>query len=912
MTTPTNSPVRAATSPELTSLRSAGQWSKLGLAIHHPVTVYTARINQTFATLDRVAQLTYDGGSGTLANVLVNHTVFIGSAAGLYDKGVLRVRATPTATILYISETSNVQFANDDYITVIDRFDLTQRDISVDAGVVSMDYDIEFGSYANGGVIPRIGPLASVINQTSGTITFTPPNPSLSAAYDGATVSSYLFEAPSASTTSNMTSATAASWTYPLTANQEYRWSCSITDSLGRTVTAYRRVFVNPTDIDFILETPPSADYSSGGWSFAVTVFDSATKADIYDQAFVVLYAKDYYNNTEGSIGKIAGYENIVSMGWIDGASIVYDNEDGSVTFTVMDAAGWLQKIRAMPFEIQNTASAATTWKEINDLTVDKALAHILFWTSTAPVVMDCFFTGDTSIIQILAQPAGTLYEQIDAISQNIFAKCLVNSYGQMYIEIDQQLATSAVKNALTVVMDVTTADYEAPLTIEVNTSEKVAMVELSGVATYDGVATEPLYSRAPGTVGERYGTIQSNDNYIFADQSDCNRLAGCLLAIANNDYEYIEVNFAQNNRLIDIAPRQWCTMSIAAGDTPRGITLSTARLIPRRVGYNFEDNVMRTYVSFEVEVTANDGILYTPANPLVDNVNDNYNFNDVGFDFPGIDDWFPPTVSPPVTTPCAYGVSNAFSVSWSPSEISGTGTLTSRVYFPCKLRSTFGGSSITIAGYWYGDAASNYTVYAIKNGVSVVSGSLTSSGTHYATWSFNPLSDTEIDGFEIALTSGIGSTIEYVPGTIVTSGSVSSLSEAGTSLSVTNGLFYSIESYAGPYQPQMPGTPAWESYMFQVDGSGRVGYNNFAWEGANSWLLKPTGHTYAEFLADGLHGRTYFTAAASSITYRVYDAPAGQWANNVGSLGYILRNAEARGRRIRLSNTEINNVCAI
>ena len=42
--------------------------SRLGLAIRHPQTVYTARINQ--ATFDnQVAKITYDGGVGTLANV---------------------------------------------------------------------------------------------------------------------------------------------------------------------------------------------------------------------------------------------------------------------------------------------------------------------------------------------------------------------------------------------------------------------------------------------------------------------------------------------------------------------------------------------------------------------------------------------------------------------------------------------------------------------------------------------------------------------------------------------------------------------------------------------------------------------------------------------------------------------------
>jgi len=84
------------------------QFCKLGLHIQRPATVYTMRINQTFTSLDGVTELTYDGGSGTLADIIPGMTVLIGSAAGLFDKGTCRVRKTPTATVLYINQVSNI------------------------------------------------------------------------------------------------------------------------------------------------------------------------------------------------------------------------------------------------------------------------------------------------------------------------------------------------------------------------------------------------------------------------------------------------------------------------------------------------------------------------------------------------------------------------------------------------------------------------------------------------------------------------------------------------------------------------------------------------------------------------------------------------------------------------------------
>jgi hypothetical protein len=228
--------------------------------------------------------------------------------------------------------------------------------------------------------------------------------------------------------------------------------------------------------------------------------------------------------------------------------------------------------------------------------------------------------------------------------------------------------------------------------------------------------------------------------------------------------------------------------------------------------------------------------------------------------------------------------------VSWSPSEISGTGTLTSRVYFPCKLRSTFGGSSITLSGYWYGDAAANYTVYAIKDGVSIVSGSLTSSGAHYATWSFNPLSDTVIDGFEIALNSGLGSVIDYVPTDTIASGSATATDSVGTPVTTVVGQYYAVESLSGSFDPDGAGVlPLAYGVSFTT-----VSIVTSITVSAPAWI------------------RAIQIATATTHNVTVLDNP-GQFADNTGGpITWVVRNVEARGRRIRLSNTEINNVCAI
>src|SRR5688572_27942828 len=134
---------RAATSPELELFRTPGQWSRLRAAIFQPTVIYTALINQTFPSLDQILEITYDTGSGTLANVLSGMTLLIGSTAGAHDIGIVRLR-DKDSTKFYIGETSDVSFANNQHLTVINDFGLWARQVKLTAGVPYMDGGIAY------------------------------------------------------------------------------------------------------------------------------------------------------------------------------------------------------------------------------------------------------------------------------------------------------------------------------------------------------------------------------------------------------------------------------------------------------------------------------------------------------------------------------------------------------------------------------------------------------------------------------------------------------------------------------------------------------------------------------------------------------------------------------------------------
>src|SRR5689334_14559018 len=98
----------ALSSPQLTTLRGdsthpPGYAGTMLLSCCPNTTVYSARVNQSSFTAS-FAQVTYDGGSGTLADIIPGMTVLISHtndrAAAFF---VGRVRKTPSMTVLYIN-----------------------------------------------------------------------------------------------------------------------------------------------------------------------------------------------------------------------------------------------------------------------------------------------------------------------------------------------------------------------------------------------------------------------------------------------------------------------------------------------------------------------------------------------------------------------------------------------------------------------------------------------------------------------------------------------------------------------------------------------------------------------------------------------------------------------------------------
>ena len=584
---------RALTAPELVHLRSNGQRCRLFLAIPTPATIFSARLNGIPASTDKVAEITFDGGSAGFANCIPGQTVYVGSAtgaAGAYDVGIVRLRGTIAGTTgtMKIGETSEIDWTDNNHLTVVDEFALWPRHLRITgAGVVYVDYDVAYsGQHADCDPVPVLGPPAiKWLTGATVDVDFDGSDSWVS----GSTIFAYSWAAPGASATSGTATATP---TITYDAAGEYRVSCLVTATNGKTFTGYRRVFVYDDDnmpaTVFRLDDC-AGDWQGGGFRFRVTMSDEATRVEMLDRTQVVLFARDWYGSTEISIGPVADRENVVAVGWIDGESIDWHPEQGKVSFDVQGPQFWMDKMTGFPAGVEDYDGTPTDWVEFEDLTVDKGLWHFLHWRTTATLCTDVSLTGDTRQIKVFDSPSSSLWQQITQESERtILAHPASDRYGRIFVEIDQNLIPVADRGVVPVVQPLAKQDWQNAINIERRTVAESALLDMSGMAYAGGSAT-PYFSLSPGHVFKRYGSVQRQERLALSNQADANELAGLLAGKANNEYPNLDIQMASNYRAVDICPRQYLTLTIAAGDTERGISFTDYPIIPRRVSFRYD-----------------------------------------------------------------------------------------------------------------------------------------------------------------------------------------------------------------------------------------------------------------------------------------------------------------------------------
>ena len=584
---------REATGGELTNFRKDNQRTTLKLAILMPETVATCRLNAVPTDNDKANNIdiktwAWGGGYSLEPKDLL---MYIGTSAGAFDKGMCRLRQviTGTPTDLDIAETSEISWAEDDYITIVNEINLHPRHLFInDSSVVFMDYDIAYtDQHDDKDPVPIMGPTFYPVDMPTGGTIATEWDASDSWVI-GSSISSYTWAAPGASATLNMSTATP---TITYNAAGVYRVACTVLAANGKSYVGTRWVKVHtlasPAITDFILESC-TGSFDSGGWTARVILHDDATLTDIRDRALVAIYADDWYGTSTGSIGPIADREDTILVGWVSGESIEWDPEEGTVTFEIQGPQYWLQNMNGFPSGVESVSGAAAAWTDFPTLTTRGGLWHFMHWRTTCTRILDVTLTADTREISLFNASPGTLWEQLmSEADATIFAKPICDRYGRLFVMIEPNLIPTGDRGSIPTVQAITTNDLRRPVTIERNPVNRVGLVDLSGIF-YDVAAdaAAAYFSLAPGHVHAWHGgNIERYERLALASQGQSNTLSGLMFGWRNNVYPTVSLPLACNQRLIDITPHQYVTLDIITADTERGIQ-GTLTLIPRSVSF--------------------------------------------------------------------------------------------------------------------------------------------------------------------------------------------------------------------------------------------------------------------------------------------------------------------------------------
>ncbi len=600
--------MRAITNAELEQLRAKGQYSRLYLAVHVPKVVFQAQVNQTFDTLSGITQVTYDNIlQGDYTDIWPDMELWVGTAPGKHDKGTTRVKSADSNT-LYIAETSDIFWADNLYLTIVDTFGIWPRHIRVGEtpNQVWMDYDVVYtDQHAKPDPVPVLGPDAVAFIE-EGTAQASIHFDASHSWVLGGVITGYAWET-NAGVFDDPHSPTP---TLTVHGASSFYVRCTVTADNGKSFAGYRHVFVynrayNSPTTQFVLEQCRGS-YETGGWMFRVRLWDEALLSQIVDRAKIILFADDWYGDQMGSLGPLAHRENIIAVGWIAGESITWDAEAGTVTFDVQGPQYWLNQIVGFPAGLQDhrypePEGGISGWLEFANLTVDKALWHLLHWRTTATRVMDIYLTDDEREAATLESPQNTLWEQIIEISERtILARPVCDRYGRLFVKIDP-LLVPVPSRSWPVVMDLTKGDWATPIEFERRTVPQVGILEVYGITWGESGAQQVCIGTQ--ATPKRYGKTVRIANLLLESEDQAEILAGLLLAKLNNPYPSVQVHMASNNRFFDITPYGRLTISLSVSDTPRGVVWNSRQFVVRQVAFALsEGNMLHTTLTLEAE----------------------------------------------------------------------------------------------------------------------------------------------------------------------------------------------------------------------------------------------------------------------------------------------------------------------
>jgi len=566
-------------------------------------TIWTGRVKDTPARLAN--DIPFDGGAlSDTAIPYIHYTVWVSdSAYNNYNKGVTKLRynlGAPYITgTLQVSQ-NDIDWADDDYLTIKQEI----RPWAVLPNIENTEEDVDH-AYVDENEqqhpLARIGPPAcTFLSGGSTTVNFWSDDVAIA---DGAVLASY-------------------SWTFtdgtPITADNAgtadvpievafdscgQKWVIhTAVDDNGKAHTRHSLVYVFDMD-----SCPPftafsidslSGDLGQGSWRGTVKVWQDADVSEFPDGAQVIVFNEAYWEGTQVDVGY--GWEhreNISFVGYIVKDSVTKDPETGYVVFDVCGICDIMKDLTCWPANLADESPA--TWHHIPDMTLNLATFHVVTEHTTVDHIADLYLNLDDINIDYIDIAEGDPYNQIAVeIGQAGRAILASNKFGQIYLEPNVQLMTSGDRGGIDVMFELAHDDWMDQIDLGPETDVKeCCQVDFIGFTE----ALVPFGSLAPGRQWTT-GSVQKVDGVRVSDQDEANVYSGLFEGWYNAEFKDVSMKMAGFWPIFDIAPQRYLQITLAEGDTNRGLVWSQVDHIIKQVSYDINAEGGYSVVDLTVE----------------------------------------------------------------------------------------------------------------------------------------------------------------------------------------------------------------------------------------------------------------------------------------------------------------------
>ena len=642
------------TDSQLQRVRARPHRTRLYLGIFDPKTIAVGQLSANDKSEHELA-LTWITGDYT--TIREHMTVYIGVSSGGSEHGRIRARSAGPATLTVAENSTNWQAGM--FVTVVEYYEpwTVFPRITLDANNVPTFYKDFDVAYTNQNQIldpivcmgpNHAGFLAtgsySVHYTSSGSFDPTPGTSHITgSAYD------WYFGEPGFVDPTGSTAVDPGDVTYHSGGYYNTRLTITRPNDGGKSMTGHRHVMIydrpgEGPERPYLKWGMDGLDGSrdDGGYSSKIWLREEAGYSKVQDGSLVVIFSDDWQGSSEGAIGGNAERrESILYVGYIAEGSIEVDPVTNLLEFETSSIHGVMKELSNYSTTLESEQNAMN-WYQMREMTVDRAMIHLLRWQSTVLAVADFSQTDDLKPVQYADFDRGNLFDSANGfLESTIGAQFVSDRQGKLWAEVDLNLEpTGTARDDFITALDVTDRDWRDAFTFGLALDHNMAYIEYGGIA-YSGPGTgtfDAYIGGAPGDAQKYRGGIERGSGLVISGQDQLNLLIGNMLARANAEYGDIEIPMAGDYRFIDIAPQERVSVSLAATDNWRGLTWEQMKFVPASVSFDYEPGTQSLMTDIEArqETWATEAAetIIIPVDPP--------------YDWPGLPSWeieFPPIV---------------------------------------------------------------------------------------------------------------------------------------------------------------------------------------------------------------------------------------------------------------------------